>query len=232
MLCAPLHTAKDVRRGMRAWRDFMIDAPDEFTSDFVLWSVPADPHFPEEAWGKNIFIPAGVYCGEPAAGEQFIQPLRRLGEPILDLSRPVTYHQAQTGFDPFFRKGEFLHYWKALYLDELSDEAIEVIVDCYEQRPSPRTLISIRYHAGAVRRVEATATAFGDRSAQVLVSLDATWNTAPKIPRKTLLGRVTPGLPCSHTRRAGHTSTSPASWKRAMNWCAQPSAPTMSVWWR
>jgi FAD/FMN-containing dehydrogenase len=178
VLCAPLHAAKDVRRGMRAWRDFMLDAPDEFTSDCVLWSVPADPHFPEEAWGKNVFIPAGVYCGEPAAGEQFIQPLRKLGEPVLDLSRPVTYQQVQTGFDPFFRKGEFLHYWKALYLDKLSDEAIELIVDCYERRPSLRTLISIRYHAGAVRRVEATATAFGDRSAQVLVSLDATWHTA------------------------------------------------------
>jgi FAD/FMN-containing dehydrogenase len=178
VLCAPMHAAHDALIVLRAWRDFMSAAPDEFTSDGILWSVPADPHFPEQAWGKNVFIPAGVYCGAPAAGEQFIQPLRALGEPVLDLSRPLTYLQVQTGFDPFFPKGEFLHYWKALYLDQLSDAAIELIVDRYEQRPSPRTLISIRYLAGAVRRVEATATAFGDRSAQVLVSIDATWQAA------------------------------------------------------
>jgi FAD/FMN-containing dehydrogenase len=87
----------------------------------------------------------------------------------------LSYLQVQKGFDPFFPKGEFMHYWKSLYLDHLSDAAIDLIVDRYQERPSPRTLISIRYQGGAVRRVEATETAFGDRSAQVLVSIDSTW---------------------------------------------------------
>jgi hypothetical protein len=87
----------------------------------------------------------------------------------------MTYLQLQTGSDIFFPKGVFLHYWKSVYLQYLSDEAIDLIVEWYRKCPLRQPLIFIRYLTGAVRRVAATATAFGDRSSQALVSIDATW---------------------------------------------------------
>jgi FAD/FMN-containing dehydrogenase len=178
VLCAPMYPAEDAYRVLRAWRDIMATAPDDYSSDLVLWSVPEDPHFPADAWGKHVVIPAGVYCGPLDAGEQFIRPLRALGKPVLDLSGRSSYLHVQKAFDPFFPKGEFLHYWKSLYLDRFNDEAIDLIIDQYHRRPSPRSLISVRYQGGAMRRVEAAETAFGDRSAQVLVSIDSTWKEA------------------------------------------------------
>ena len=49
-------------------------------------------------------------------------PLRELDQPLLDMSSPIPYCALQQLFDPFFPKGEFSQYWKALYLDGLSDE--------------------------------------------------------------------------------------------------------------
>lgn len=59
------------------------------------------------------------------------------------MSSPIHYSALQQLFDPFFPKGEHLHYWKAIYLDSLNDEAIGEIVARYRQRPSPRSMLPI-----------------------------------------------------------------------------------------
>ncbi|MCE7979805.1 MAG: FAD-binding oxidoreductase [Caldilinea sp. CFX5] len=175
VLCAPIYPAADAPRIYRVWRDFMATAPDEFSCDAGLWTLPAHPNFSPEVWGKDIILIAGVYCGALEAGEALIEPLRRLGEPLLDLSGRWPYLQVQQAFAPFFPKGEFAHYWKSLYLDRLDDSAIDLIFAQYQTRPSARTLIPIRHLGGAIRRVASVATAFGDRSAPFLVSIDSTW---------------------------------------------------------
>jgi hypothetical protein len=144
-------------------------------NDADLWTLPAHPNFPPEVWGQDIILIVGVYCGALEAGEALIEPLRRLGEPLLDLSGRWSYLQVQQAFDPFFPKGEFAHYWKSLYLDRLDDTAIDLIFEQYQTRPSARTLIPIRHLGGAIRRVAGASTAFGDRSAPFLVSIDSTW---------------------------------------------------------
>ncbi|MEZ4867838.1 MAG: FAD-binding oxidoreductase [Caldilineaceae bacterium] len=178
LFSAPAYLAQDARRGLRAWRDFIVTTPDEFTGEFNLLTGPADPRFPEPLWGKNIYLPTGLYCGGLTAGEQVTQPLRTLGEPLLDLGGPLTYLQVQTALDWFFPKAQYLHYWKSLYFDQFSDAAIDLIIDYYERRPSARSVIAIRHLGGAIQRVEATATAFGDRSSPFLVSIDANWQAA------------------------------------------------------
>lgn len=71
---------------------------------------------------------AGVHIGpDPEAGLRELDPLRHLGEPLLDLSAIEHFTDLQQGFDPFFPKGK-LYYWKSTYLDTLSDEAIDVLV--------------------------------------------------------------------------------------------------------
>ena len=62
-----------------------------------------------------------------------------------------------------------------LTIDELSDDLIDLIVRRAAQRPSPRTLIHVPMLGGAMSEVAATATAFGDRSAPFLLSVDGNW---------------------------------------------------------
>lgn len=160
---------------MTAWREWTLTAPEEASTDCLFWSIPASPPFPEPLHGAPVVVVAGMYAGPKEEGVEAFQPLRQIGEPLIDMTGPMAYTEAQSMFDPFFAEGS-RQYWKSLYLDDLSDEAIATIVDRAKQRPSPRTLVPIRHLGGAISRVGETETAVGNRSAQYLFSADSTWD--------------------------------------------------------
>ncbi len=185
MFCGPMYPAEHSRQVMRSWRDFMARASDEFTSELLLWIIPADPLFPPEMHGKRVVVPAGVYAGSAEEGERFVQPLRELGTPILDLSGPMPFTAVQSSFDPFFQKGALLHYWKSLYLDSLSDEVIDTLVAAFADHPAMRALFVLSNLHGASTRVPPDATAFGDRSAPYLLELNSSW-TDPQESKRNI----------------------------------------------
>ncbi len=150
----------------------MATAPDEITSLAVLWTVP--PGFPEEIVGEQIVAIAAVYAGPADEGERALQPLRELATPLLDLSVQAPYTAVQSSFDPFYPKGR-LYYWKSLYLNPLTEESIQDLVRLAESRPSPMSDIVMFYLGGAVGRVAASDTAFGNRSAPILASYESSW---------------------------------------------------------
>ena len=175
-LCAPFYPLTDGAGDiMRRWRDFMAEAPEDISSSCLFWSIPAHPNFPEELQGTPVVITAAVHSGALEDGERLMQPLRGLGEPVLDLSGPIPYNGVQTAFDPLFVKGERLNYWKSLYLDRLDDEAIRRIVARAQDRPNPWALIAFWHLGGAMNRVDPAATALGVRDAAYLYSLDTSW---------------------------------------------------------
>jgi FAD/FMN-containing dehydrogenase len=175
-LCAPFYLlTKDSGDVIRRWRDFMAAAPEDVSSNCLIWSIPAHPNFPEELHGTPVIITAAVHSGMLEDGERLLQPLRDFGTPVLDLSGPVPYVGVQSAFDPLFAKGERQNYWKSLYLDTLDDGAIERIVARALDRPSPWTLIALWHLGGAMNRVDPATTALGERSAPYLLSLDSSW---------------------------------------------------------
>jgi Berberine and berberine like len=96
------------------------------------------------------------------------------GMPCLwNLVTPMPYVQLQQMFNaavPWGIRG----YEKAVYLDEMSDGAIDVITRCMPQKSSPMTIIPIFTLGGAFSRVPDDATAFGGRrSTSYIVNLTA-----------------------------------------------------------
>src|SRR5690348_2160159 len=87
-LCAPFYPIDLSGKVMRAFRDFVSAAPEEFGAALLFWSVPANPYFPAEHHGKATVIPVLVYTGSLEEGERLTQPLRSLGTPYCDLSGP------------------------------------------------------------------------------------------------------------------------------------------------
>ena len=175
-LCAPFYplneSAGDI---IRSWRDYMNEASEDISSNCLLWSIPAHPNFPEELQGTPVVITAAVHTGAPEEGERLLQPLRELGEPVLDLSGPIPYCGVQAAFDPLFVKGERQNYWKSLYLDTLDDDTIRYVVSRALDRPDPWSLIAIWHLGGAMNRVDPAETALGERRANYLYSLDTSW---------------------------------------------------------
>jgi hypothetical protein len=116
-----------------------------------------------------------MWAGDPADGERATRGLRELATPLLDLSGRVEYLDLQRSLDPYFPAGQ-RRYWKALYLDGFSDAAIGTTVNWSNRRPSNDTLVIIRHCGGAMARVDAEETAFGDRSSEWMLSIDSTWD--------------------------------------------------------
>src|SRR5262249_4314278 len=77
-------------------------------------------------------------------------------------------------FDPSAPAG-LRNYWKSAYLDDLSDEAIDVLIRAAGEARSPFSAIHVHQLGGAVARVAADATAFAHRSAAFVTNMIATW---------------------------------------------------------
>ncbi|HJZ71791.1 MAG TPA: BBE domain-containing protein, partial [Vicinamibacterales bacterium] len=158
------------------FRDFFSKAPDEVNANVVIWAIPESPAFPAHLHGRQVLIIGGTYAGPVERGEEILPPLRQFDEPILDMSSPMPYFALQQLFDPFFRKGEHLQYWKAIYLDGLHDESIDAILRGCAARPSARSLLAMWALGGAMARVAADATPIGDRTAPFLLEIIGTWH--------------------------------------------------------
>ena len=157
------------------WRDAVTRMPEAVTSEALYWTFPAVPDIPEPMHHAPMLAVIGNFAGPVAEAEAALRPLRELGEPIVDASAATTYVEEQRALDPLFGAGR-RYYWKGLYLDALGDDAIDVITERALQSPSPHSPIVVRHLGGAMGRVPAEATAFGDRSAPFHLSVDATWD--------------------------------------------------------
>jgi FAD/FMN-containing dehydrogenase len=166
---------EDAARVLADWRDAVADAPDELSTAGLIWSLPAVDELPEQLRGLPYVGVAGMWAGDPAEGERATRGLRELATPLLDMSARMAYLDFQCSLDPFYPAGLRYH-WKALYLDGFSDPAIDTTVEWSERRPSNDTLVIIRHCGGAISRVGAEETAFGDRSSEWMLSIDSSWH--------------------------------------------------------
>jgi FAD/FMN-containing dehydrogenase len=165
---------EDADRVLTGWRDAVADAPDELSTAGLIWSLPVIDELPEQLRGIPYVGVAGMWAGDPDEGERVTRGLRRLATPLLDMSARAGYLEFQSSLDPFFPAG-VRRYWKALYLDGFSDAAINTTVDWSRRRPSSDTLVIVRHCGGAMSRVGAEETAFGDRSSEWMLSIDSSW---------------------------------------------------------
>ena len=87
----------------------------------------------------------------------------------------MPYVESQSALDGLFPDGG-RYYWKSHFVDELTDELIDALVEHDAHRPSPESVIMIRTLGGAIARVGDDETAYPHRSASFNVSVDAIWH--------------------------------------------------------
>jgi FAD/FMN-containing dehydrogenase len=159
-----LHPVDAGAGALRRWRELEASAPDESNQGALLFTFPDDPSAPPALRGLLLVGLGGVYAGPLDEGERLLRPLRAYGPPLADLFQPMPYNAAQRMADFLWPPG--LHsYWKSHYLPDVTDNAIDVIVDYFARVPSPRTVIVIEHNGdSAWDRVPEGATAFGHRA--------------------------------------------------------------------
>jgi len=151
---------------LRFFRDFMAEAPDEFQCYPFCFRVPPIDLFPEETHGQPV-LDFVLYHQDPQAVDfvqhDFVQPLRELGEPILEEASLSRYVNAQTGFDANMPKGQ-RYISKAHDLKGLSDGAIDTMVEFVPRMVGPLTAAYFDPLGGAVGRVDPSATPYAGRN--------------------------------------------------------------------
>jgi hypothetical protein len=177
------YRAADAATILPRWRDYCTDAPDEVTSLAVAITMPAAPTLPPSIHNQSCLVIGGVYVGSPDEGMKVMQPLREFATPLADISQPMPFQAVQTAFDPFFPMGKLQSYWKAQNLASLPDRAIETIAARANQRPAPITLVVTFQMGGAINRVGATDTAYAERSALWMSSIDGNWENPADTPK-------------------------------------------------
>lgn len=177
MVCNPLYSVDDASAVLQGWQDFMATAPDELTTEFFFWTIPEDESFPANLHGRDVVIPCAVYYGPADEGQKVVQPLRELGEPLIDLSGPMRFVDIQQMFDAYLPYNEIKGYWKALYMDRLTADMREDLIDLARNMPRAGRLcpLVLHYLNGASQRVSNDATAFPGRNWSYLMEFNVTW---------------------------------------------------------
>jgi FAD/FMN-containing dehydrogenase len=117
-----------------------------------------------------------VYAGDAQEGLRVLQPLRQFGKPLGEIAGAIPYRGVQSAFDASLpNTGEVLAYWKSLYLDDLTDNAIEIMADRAQNRSSRSTMVFVQHLGGAVRRLRPNEAAFPTRDAAFVMNFMGDW---------------------------------------------------------
>jgi FAD/FMN-containing dehydrogenase len=173
MLMFPGPRAAEVAR---AYRGFISGAEDDIGGAVALLSAPDAPFVPEPARGQPVAGVVVVYTGDPADGPDAYAPMRELG-PVVEMVGPMPYTAIQGLIDGTGQPG-LRNYWTAEFLDDLPDEAIDVLAEFHARVPSPFTAMPIIPGGGAITRVAEDADALGYRDAPWNVHMLTMWADA------------------------------------------------------
>jgi FAD/FMN-containing dehydrogenase len=161
LLIFPMDRAVEVSH---AYREVVQTAPDELVVHFALVTSQD---------GQPVAANIVCYNGAIDEGERVIKPLRDLA-PVADMVAPIPYVEMQALAEPLYPR-ERRHYWKSSFIREFNDAAVETMIAQFARVPSPLSGVALEQLGGAMSRVDASETAFGDRSAPYSLIITSQW---------------------------------------------------------
>jgi FAD/FMN-containing dehydrogenase len=176
----PLEQAAEV---LRAYRQFIVEAPEEINGFFAFLVIPPVPMFPEQLHLKKVCGILWCCTGSAEQVEATLKPMRTLGRPLFDHVAPAPFPVAQSAFDGLLPPG-LQWYWRADYFTELSDAAISRHVEHGSKIPTMLSTMHLYPVDGAAQRVGPNDTAYSFREAhfaQVILGVDPDPANAEKI---------------------------------------------------
>ena len=174
LIVFPINQAKQV---LQKYREFVKSAPEELSIWVVLRKAPPLPFLPVAVHGKEAVVLAIFYAGDIEKGEKLIDPLRSFGDAYGEHIGTQPYVQWQQAFDPLLTPGA-RNYWKSHNFIELSDNALDTIIEFVGKIPSPQCEIFLGLIAGAANRVSSNAMAYGHRDAKFVLNVHGRWDDA------------------------------------------------------
>ena len=176
----PLERAAEV---MRWYRDFIVKAPEDLNGFFAFLTVPPVEPFPPALHGQAVCGVVWCYTGPEADADAVFKPVREFGSPLLHGVQPMPFPALQSAFDGLYPPGD-QWYWRADFVNELSDAAIAEHERFAAGLPTPQATMHLYPIDGAAHRARQADTAFSYRDAQwaeVIVGVSPEPKDAPRI---------------------------------------------------
>lgn len=182
-----LHPVKDIYGGvmfyeldeaadvLRFYRDFITDAPEELGVFPAFQIAPPLPFIPANRQGDTFIALVACWAGSADRGERAFKPFHDLAPVVAELVGPMPYPALNSAFDGLYPPGQLQHYWKANFVTELTDEAIEAHVEYGPRVPVVNSTMHIYPINGACHRVPSDAMAFAYRHANFATVIAGMW---------------------------------------------------------
>ena len=179
----PIDQAEEI---LRWYRDFIKDAPEDLYGWFGFHRVPTGSPLPEKLHGAHGCVITWCYTGPLDEADELFEPIRELGTPVLDMAGPMPYPALQSMFDELYYPPGLQWYWKADFVKEVSDQAIDLHLEYGSDLPSELCTMHLYPINGAVHEVDKNDTAFSFRDvtfSRVIVGVDPDPANAERISR-------------------------------------------------
>jgi FAD/FMN-containing dehydrogenase len=166
-----LEKAADV---MRWYREFLPKAPDNLNGFLAFLVVPPAPPFPVHLHHQKMCGVVWCYTGALDKAESVFNPVRGFGPPAFEHLAPMPHPALQSMFDPLYPPG-LQWYWRADFVNDLSDKAIALHVKYGSEIPTIHSTMHLYPIDGAAHRIGTADTAWSYRDAmwaQVIVGVD------------------------------------------------------------
>jgi FAD binding domain/Berberine and berberine like len=183
----PLSQAKDL---LTFLRDYLPTVPENLTVLILFITAPADPLLPSDVHNTVVVVPAVCFTGPLHQGEQVLQLLRTFGSPAVDVIGPMPYTALPTMFNAWAPPG-LHHYWKSVYLQDLSAGAIDMLIERAATMTSPLSHLHVMQSGGAISRVGEENSAFSHRETPYECYILSTWANPKEADRHLEWGRQT-----------------------------------------
>jgi FAD/FMN-containing dehydrogenase len=166
---------KDAGHVLRAYREFIVDAPEQF-GGFPAWQIaPPLPFIPDERHGETMLAFVACWAGPIEDGEKALKPLRDAAPVVAEHVGAMPYPALNSAFDALYPPGGLQHYWKANFVKELTDDAIDAHLEHGPRVPVVNSTVHIYPVNGACNRVASDATAFAYRDATFATVIAGMW---------------------------------------------------------
>lgn len=167
-----LYPIDDATEYLQYFREAVPEMPEATFPVFSLLTVPEVPDLPEELHGELAVSAYVMGVGDRDVLTDAMESFANFGEPHVEAIYPADYTEL---YDPFAVPTGQRHHWESVYLDGISDEFVETLIDEGLPMPTPQTGISIYALGGQINRVPADATAYPHRDAEYLLHVTTHW---------------------------------------------------------
>ncbi len=176
VVCGPMFWSLDKAADVMRWyRGFILNAPEELNGFFAFMSVPPAPPFPEELHLQKVAAVAWCWSGPQDGADAALAEARAQEGLLMDGVGPAPLPGFQSAFDAIYPPGD-QWYWRADFVEEIPDEAVEKHVEFAEKLPTWKSTMHMYPIDGAAHRVGPTDTPWGYRKANwgsVMVGVDS-----------------------------------------------------------